>query len=107
MAGRHAAAPVDDTTGMRARIVVGVLGVIAVLTAVAFFMTPQSPDGAPLFGCGTILSPKAVEVWEAAVCHEAFNDLKTWTIPLAFGGLVALVGAVAVRPQRPKRESKT
>jgi hypothetical protein len=87
---------------MNPRVLVGVIGVIAIVTAIAFFMTPQSPSGAPLFGCGTILSPKEqMEVWENAACQNAFNELKTWTIPLAFAGLVALGGAIAIKPRRP------
>ena len=100
--GRHAIQPASDTTGMSIRVLVGALGVIAILTAIAFFMTPQSPIGGPLFGCGTILSPKEqMEVWESAACGNAFNALKTWTISLAFAGVVAFVGAIAIRPTQP------
>jgi hypothetical protein len=85
---------------MSPRVLAGALGIIAILTAIAFLTTPTSPPGMSIIGCGTPMSPRAQSDTEQAVlCEDSHDDRKAWTIPLGAAGVLVLVGSLVIRPR--------
>jgi hypothetical protein len=83
------------------RVFAGILGAIAIVTAIAFFTSPVSTASA-IWGCGSITSPKEqVTELQSAACDNAYDARKAWTIPVGLGGVVLLAGAVFIRSSRP------